>query len=129
MPHCRPMMKTRPQITSVEERIRIPDWRSASPKKRKTRRPKTWPTTLPQNFAISPKLAIQSRGTASQELPISASPPRSPDHRDLGMGGQQRLGEDVVEREDAEEGDHHRLVYGPPHPLGAARRVHALVRA
>ena len=25
MPHCRPMMNTRPQITSVEEMIRIPD--------------------------------------------------------------------------------------------------------
>src|SRR3954470_2594770 len=99
MPHCRPMMKTRPQITSVDERIRIPDWRSASPKKRKTRRPKTWARTFPQNLAISPKLVIQSRGTASHELPISGSPPcaRSPDHRDLRMGGEQRLGEDVVE--------------------------------
>src|SRR3954469_23037657 len=105
MPHCRPMMNTSPQMTSVEERIRMPDWRSASPKKRKTRRPKTWPTTLPQNLAISPKLAIQSRGTPSQELPISASPPRSPDHRDLGMGGQQGLREHVVEREHAEERD------------------------
>ncbi len=27
------------QMISVEEMIRIPDWRSASPKKRKTRRP------------------------------------------------------------------------------------------
>ena len=24
MPHCRPMMKTRPQMTSVEERMRMP---------------------------------------------------------------------------------------------------------
>ena len=32
-------MNTRPQITSVEEMIRIPDWRSVSPKKRNTRRP------------------------------------------------------------------------------------------
>ena len=39
MPHCRPMMNTRPQITIVEERMRMPAWRSASPKKRKTRRP------------------------------------------------------------------------------------------
>ena len=39
MPHCRPMMKTRPQMTRVEETMRIPAWRSASPKKRKTRRP------------------------------------------------------------------------------------------
>ena len=31
------MMKTRPQMTSVEETIRIPDWRSASPKNLNTR--------------------------------------------------------------------------------------------
>ena len=37
IPHWRPRMNTRPQITSVEPRIRIPAWRSASPKKRKTR--------------------------------------------------------------------------------------------
>ena len=30
-------MKIRPQITIVEERISMPAWRSASPKKRKTR--------------------------------------------------------------------------------------------
>ena len=39
-------MNTSPQITSVEPTIRIPDWRSASPKNLKTRRPKisrkTW---------------------------------------------------------------------------------------
>ena len=37
MPHCRPMMNTRPQMTSVEETMRIPAWRSASPKKCSTR--------------------------------------------------------------------------------------------
>ena len=39
IPHWRPRMKQRPQITSVEPTIRIPAWRSASPKKRKTRPP------------------------------------------------------------------------------------------
>jgi hypothetical protein len=60
------MMKIRPQMTRVEERISTPAWRSASPKKRSTRRPKTSPTTREQNLTISPKVAIQSRGTASQ---------------------------------------------------------------
>ena len=40
-------MKIRPQITSVDERISRPAWRSASPKKRKTLRPKTSATTRP----------------------------------------------------------------------------------
>ena len=66
MPHCRPMMKTRPQMTSVEERIRIPAWRSASPKKRKTRSEKTSPRIRPANFAISPNEPSQSCGTPSQ---------------------------------------------------------------
>ena len=34
-------MNARPQITIVEPRIRTPAWRSASPKKRKTRPAKT----------------------------------------------------------------------------------------
>ena len=68
MPHCRPMMKIRPQITIVELRIRMPAWRSASPKKRRTRRPNTSPTTREQNLTISPKLASQSLGTLSQPI-------------------------------------------------------------
>ena len=55
-------------MTSVEERISIPAWRSASPKKRKTFSPKTSPTTRAQNLTISPNDAIQSRGMASQPL-------------------------------------------------------------
>ena len=61
-------MKIRPQITSVEERISRPAWRSASPKKRKTRRPSTSPTTRRQKRTISPNEEIQSRGIASQPL-------------------------------------------------------------
>ena len=61
-------MKIRPQMTSVLERIRRPAWRSASPKKRKTRRPKTSPTTRVQNLTMSPKDAIHSRGMASQPV-------------------------------------------------------------
>ena len=52
-------MKIRPQITSVEERIRIPAWRSASPKKRKTLSEKTSATTVAQKRTISPNEAIQ----------------------------------------------------------------------
>src|SRR3712207_2912497 len=110
------MMKARPQMTSAEPRIRIPACRSASPKKRKTRRLNTSPTTRAQNFAMSPKEAIQSRGTLSQSVPISRS--SSLDHRDLWMSGEQRLGEDVVEREDPQELDHDPLVHGSTHPLG-----------
>ena len=61
-------MKIRPQMTSVEERISSPAWRSASPKKRKTLRPKTSPTTRMQNLTMSPNDATHSRGTASQPL-------------------------------------------------------------
>ena len=46
----------------------MPAWRSASPKKRKTLRPKTSPTTVAQKRTISPNEAIQSRGTAEPRL-------------------------------------------------------------
>src|SRR5918992_4348904 len=102
-------MNARPQITSAEPRIRMPAWRSASPKKRNTRPLNTDPITLAANLAMSPNEAIQSRGTLSQVLPISqrargtCERSRSLDHRDLGVRGQQRLREHVVEGEDAEE--------------------------
>src|SRR5215207_7748964 len=127
MPHWRPMMNANPQITIAEPRIRIPAWRSVSPMKRSTRPLKTSPITVAANFAMSPNEAIQSRGTLSQVLPISFAPPGSLDHRDLGVGGQQSLGEDVVEREDAEELEHDALVHGSAHPLGASGRSHPLV--
>ena len=83
MPHVpRPMMNTSPQMTSVEETIRMPDWRSASPKKRSTRRPHTSRTTLPVNPAISPVEASHSRGIASSSfivpLPARAHAGRRP---------------------------------------------------
>ena len=64
-------MNARPQITSAEPRIRMPAWRSASPKKWNTRPLKTSPTTRAQNFAMSPNEAIQSFGTLSQVSPIT----------------------------------------------------------
>src|SRR5919202_6688247 len=117
MPHCRPMMKIRPQMTIVEERIRIPAWRSASPRKRTTRPDSTSVSTRAQKPTISPKEAIQSRGTASQSRPTSRA---SLDVDDVGVSGQQRLREHVVEREHAERGDHHGLVDGLADALGAA---------
>src|SRR3954452_14851884 len=117
------MMKASPQITIAEPRIRIPAWRSVSPKKRSTRPLKTSATTRAEKRAMSPKEAIQSLGTLSQVLPITASL----DDGDLGMGGEQRLGEDVVEREDAQELDHDALVDGSTHALGASGRSHPLV--
>src|SRR4051812_45697848 len=122
------MMKTRPQITIVEETIRIPAWRSVSPKKRMTRSEKTSPRIRPANFAISPNEAIQSLGIANQPALFIASAPL-PNHVDLGMRRQQRLREDVVEREHAQEGNDDRLVDGSTHALRAAGRGHALVTA
>src|SRR6478735_12208741 len=125
MPHCRPMMKIRPQITSVEERIRLPAWRSPTPRKRKTLPLNTSATTRAQKPTISPNEAIQSRGSASHWRPIRLLP----DVDDLGVGGEQRLREHVVEREDAERGDHHGLVDRAADALRAAGRGHALVTA
>ena len=59
-------MNTIPQITSAEPRIRMPAWRSASPKNLKTRPLRMSPKTSPVNAMIDPRLAAQSVGTASQ---------------------------------------------------------------
>ena len=61
-------MNTRPQITSVEETIRIPAWRSASPKNRNTRSRSTSPTIREVNLTISPNDSIQPRGVASESF-------------------------------------------------------------
>src|SRR5947209_19225735 len=116
------MMKTRPQMTSVEETMRMPDWRSASPKNLSTRRRSTSPTTFEVNLTISPNDSIQPRGAARTPfMPALQSFACSLDDcGDLGVGGQQRLREGVVEGEDAQEGDHDRLVDGAPQPLGPA---------
>src|SRR5918996_1664409 len=133
MPHWRPRMKARPQITSAEPRIRMPAWRSDSPKKRNARPLKTSSTTRAENLAMSPKEARSSLVWLSQFAGVIRQRARgacerfSFNDRDLGMSGEQRLREDVVEREDAEELDHHALVHGPPHPLGASGRGHPLV--
>src|SRR4051794_36791782 len=131
------MMKQRLQMTIVEPTISTPAWRSASPKNLKTRPRKISPKTREENLTMSPKEATQSFGTAIQPgiRPPLLRPatcdlrPRSLDHRDLGVRGEQRLREHVVEREHAQEGDDDRLVHGSTHPLGATRRRHALVRA
>ena len=48
MPHVpRPVMNTSDQMTTVEPTIRMPAWRSVSPKKRNTRRPHTSRTMVP----------------------------------------------------------------------------------
>jgi hypothetical protein len=52
------------QMIVVEPTIRMPDWRSASPKKRNTRRPHTSRTICPVNLPISPVAASHSRGIA-----------------------------------------------------------------
>src|SRR5690348_1393584 len=132
MPHSSPITNTSPQITSVEEPMRIPAWRSASPKNFITRNVATSRTMVPPNLMISPKASIQPLGVIRRSFTRAApglwrwvprSARRSLDDRgDLGVGGQQRLGERVVEREHPHEGDDHRLVDGAPHPLGASGR-------
>src|ERR1700684_3334686 len=119
-------MNTRLQMTSVEKMIRMPAWRSVSPKKRNTRPPYTSRTIVLVKRPISPVDASHSRGRARNSF---TGRPRSLDHEDLRMGGQQRLREDVVERADPQEGDHDSFVDRAAHPLGAARRRHALVAA
>ena len=63
-------MKTIPQITSAEPKIRMPAWRRASPKKWNTRPLKMSPKDWPQKRMMSPRLAIQSLGTDSQPMPV-----------------------------------------------------------
>ena len=48
-------MKTIPQITIAEPRIRIPAWRRASPKKWNTRPLKMSPKAWPQKRMMSPR--------------------------------------------------------------------------
>src|SRR3954447_19031864 len=118
-------MKTSPQMTIVDPRIRIPAWRSASPKNCSTRPEQTSPIVRPQKRAISPGEGSQSLGTASQPGISSPQTRRkrtnpsklgsplacgslgafrrhwfSLDHVQFRMGGEERLGEDVVEGED-----------------------------
>src|SRR4051794_22084484 len=103
--------------------------------------------TRPPKRTMSPKVASQSRGTANHSMVTSAGHPapraetnvrppasldrslRSLDVEDVGVGGQERLREDVVEREDAERGDHDRLVDRAADARRAAGGRHALVTA
>src|ERR1700694_4820618 len=139
MPHTpRPIKKTSDQITSVEPTIKMPAWRSDSPKKRNTRSPHTSPTIRPVKRASSPVFSSHSRGVASRSF--TSCPPSPPqrggghrpvraslDHQDLRVGREQRLREDVVERAEAEERGDDGLVDGATDALGAARRAHPLV--
>jgi hypothetical protein len=65
-PQVRPRMNAIPQITSAEPTIRIPAWRSDSPKKRTALPSSTSATTRQQNLTMSPNEANRSRGMASQ---------------------------------------------------------------
>src|SRR3984885_14731218 len=84
----------------------------------------------PPKRAMSPSESSQPRGTSSQAF-IAHYPPRRPgpssDRLQFRIGGQQRLGEDVVEGEEREERDHDRLVHRPPYPGSPARGSHAFV--
>ena len=94
MPHCRPMMNTRPQITSVEEMIRIPACRSASPKKRNTRSRNTSRDDLRGELDDLAERLDPARGVCEQPLDHDRLQLRSlDDRRDLGVRGEQRLRE------------------------------------
>src|ERR1700737_4845535 len=100
MPHSSPMMNTSPQITRVDEMMRMPACRSVSPKNRIARPRRTSLMILPVNLKVSPADSIQPLGAA--RMPFTCAPLL--DHgRDLGMGREQRLREHVVEREHAQE--------------------------
>ena len=64
-------MNTIPQITSAEPRIRMPAWRSASPKKWNTRPLKMSPKAWPQKRMMSPREAIQSVGPPASPCPVA----------------------------------------------------------
>jgi hypothetical protein len=53
-------MKASPQITIAEPRIRMPAWRSVSPKKRVTLPLSTSATTRPENLTMSPNEAAHA---------------------------------------------------------------------
>ena len=81
MPHVpRPVTNTSPQMTSVEPTIRVPAWRSASPKKRSTRKPHTLRKTLPVKPAIC-RPATHSRGKASSRSSLARSKQRGGEAR------------------------------------------------
>ena len=71
-------MNTSPQITPVEPTIRMPAWRSDSPKNLNTRRPHTSRSTSPIKPPISPVSASHSRGSVSSSF--IERPPQADGH-------------------------------------------------
>ena len=129
-------MKTIPQITSAEPRIRMPAWRSASPKKWNTRPLKMSPKDWPQKRMMSPSRRSSRVGTASQPIAGARCVPRVAGlaaiyriTRISGWVASKRLREHVVEGPDPREGDHDRLVHGSTDAGRAAGGGHALVAA
>src|SRR5207237_423412 len=111
---------------SISSEIRIPAWRSASPKNLNTRSPKISRNTCATNLTISPNASTQPFGVIISSC-ISAGVALLRDRGDLGMRGQQRLRERVVEREDPVKRDHHRLIHRTHHPLRPTRSGHPLI--
>src|SRR4051812_40466447 len=100
-------MKTKAQMISAEPRMRMPAWRIDSPKKRRPRPEKRRAAPRPPKRMPAPKAPSLVRGASSQAFMTP-----SPDRLQLRIGRQQHRGEDVVEGEDPDQGDHHRLVDG-----------------
>ena len=64
-------MNASPQMTSAEPRMRMPAWRSASPKNRSTRPLYTSPITRAMNRAMSPNDPIVSRAQVIPSAPVA----------------------------------------------------------
>src|SRR5215217_9337920 len=91
-------MKASPQITSAEPRIRIPAWRSASPKKRSAPPPRASRATRAEKAPISPNEPIHSRGTPSQARPISAATTCSRERAEAELGEEEEPDREQDER-------------------------------
>src|SRR5438270_7748660 len=127
IPHCRPKMKTSPSTMIAEPVIRMPAWRTVSPMNLMTRPFRTFASTRQQNSDATPN--DRSDATRFTPSPPGPCPPLSSRRVQSGVGGQQRLGEHVVDRADREQRQHHRPVDGPPHALGTAAGGRAHVAA
>src|SRR5215212_1365832 len=88
------------------------------------------PSPSPSTASVRSSSSIRSRSSSEAVTRSSCRRARSSaDDVDLGMGGEQRLGEDVVEGEDAHERYDHRLVDRAAHSLRPTGGGHALVAA
>src|SRR4051794_19609991 len=117
MPHWRPMMKQRLQMTIVEPTISTPACRRASPKNLKTRPRKISPKTRAENLTMSPNEPTQSRSSVVHpmrwrsipEFPSTAAGFPRPGAAVRGADDSVLLDENVAEEERPDPRRHERL--------------------